>query len=128
MSDNLREVVKLLLELGPVELREVYEELCDRLGTRERRAESFIDIMSAIVGTDIRVRSRRHKVAWGRFIVISELLERGWNLTMAAEVFGMDHSSVIYARDQVDNMLVRPKMYQAEMRMYREFKKRINNG
>lgn len=128
MSESLREVIKLLLELGEPELREVYEELCDRVGDRKPRAESLIDVMNGVVGSDVRFRTRRHAVVWARFIVISELLDRGWNLRMAGEYFGMKHSSVLYARDQVDNMLARPKMYPEEFRIYREFKRRINNG
>lgn len=125
MYDAVREVMKLLLEMSVEEVAAVRAYIQSRLLTGERRSEVFIREMNGILGADIRERSRRHPLVWGRFIVIGELLEGGWSTTLVGNVFGMDHSSVVYAKRQVETMLEYPGQYAAEIELYKEFKRRI---
>jgi len=127
MSDRLRDVLKILLAMSNGEIRELYRYLGRHVSEAKDLQDIYVAVMNDIIGEDIRVRSRRHDVVWGRYIVISALLERGWSNTAAGRVFGLDHSSVTHARGQVDNMLAMPVMYGPEYRVYREFLKRISD-
>ena len=125
MSERIRDVLKLLLEMGDDEVAEVYSYMRNRVFSGERRSDMFVSVMNDILGVDIRERSRRHPVVWGRFIVISELLEYGWSTTLVGNVFGLDHATVTHAKKQVEIMLNYPRQFVAEFDLYKEFKRRI---
>lgn len=125
MSDRMRDVLRLLLEMSGDEIADVYVYLRSRLLPEDGNDEVFVCEMNSVVGEDINARTRRHNVVWGRYIVLSELLDCGWSTTRAGAVFGLDHATVTYAKHRVEDMLQYPKQYSAEMELYREFKKRI---
>lgn len=128
MSDRFRDVLRVLLEMSDAEVLELYRQLGERMGAGPLRSEIYVSTMSEILGEDIRRRSRRHGLVWGRFIVMHELLGQGWSTPLVGDVFGMDHSTVVHARQQVDNMLEWPGVYPGEYAIYMEFKRRINDG
>lgn len=134
--DRYSEAVKIVSKMTRGELCGLYRYLNQyalwRLKTPSRGdyddMQFYISVMSDILGTDIRKRGRRHLVAWGRFIVMHQMLMDGWPTTLVGEAFGMQHAQAIYARERVDDMLSMPVTYEGEMFLYREFQKRIKNG
>lgn len=128
MSDKLRDVLHVLLEMSNSELMELYRYLGDRVCMRPDVARGYVEVMNGIVGGDIRSRTRRREIAWGRFIVAHALMDQGWTTVSAARLFGMGHSAAIHARKCVENMLEYPGSYQKEYEIYREFKNKINDG
>lgn len=125
--DVLKKIMKMLVKMNDRELFELYQYLGGKAIPPEMRSDFYVSIMNRIIGFDIRERSRRRDVVWGRYIVIHELLNDGWSCTVVGDVFGMNHSSVSHASAQVSMMLDMPRMYSMEYDIYRKFKSFIYN-
>lgn len=84
--------------------------------------------MNAVLGegVDIRSRSRRHDIAWGRCIVADALQARlGFTASDAARFLDRDHCTSIHWKKNIKNMLDYPVMYAFENELYIDFNSRI---
>ena len=125
-SEKVERVVALLSTMSPVECREVWRRMgCEK--EMPEYAKMCVAVMNGIIGRDIMERTRIGEVVWGRYMVMYELVDRGWSTLSVGRVFGMDHSSVVHGRECVREMLRRPSMYKAEMMVWDVFIKRIEN-
>lgn len=136
MEDSVSKVIELLDGMSREELEQVYGYM-HRYSLWQSRApleshtkdlEWYVEVMNDILGIDIKERGRKNNYVWGRFIVMYQLLRDGWPTTVVGDVFGMNHSSVIHGRRQVQTMLELPASYFSEMCVYKEFKRRIKDG
>lgn len=132
-SERCKKVISALDGLSREEKCEIYRHIAGsdlwkpipNLVGLPAEADLCIRTMNEVTGNDIRQRSRRRDLVWGRFIVIHELLGKGWSTNAVGNVFGMDHSSVIHGRDCVRMMIRMPKMYPSESLIWGYFKKRL---
>lgn len=128
MTGNvLKKIMKMLVKMSDNELQSLYKYLVGKTIPPEMRSDLYVSLMNEVTGVDIKDRSRRRDVVWGRYIVINELLEDGWSSTRVGDVFCMDHSSVSHASSQVKMMLDMPGMYSMEYEIYKKFKSYIYN-
>ena len=98
------------------------EESRRRAGDAARR---YADILADIAGVNIFERSRERKVSWCRFMAMWQLLRDGYTSLLVGEVFGLDHSSVLSARDAIDAMRIAPHQYPELSPVFQEFKKKM---
>ena len=126
-SNVLKKIMKILVKMSDSELHSLYQYLGGKMIPPEMRSDFYVSLMNEVTGLNIKDRSRRRDVVWGRYIVIHELLLDGWSSTKVGYVFGMDHSSVSHASSQVEMMLDMPGMYSMEYDIYRKFKSYIYN-
>ena len=90
------------------------------------RCDYYVRVMSEIVGTDIRTRSRRVDLVWARRSVMYKLRDEGYTLIKIGRVFGMKHCNVLYGIEAVKLMLEMPRQYKDEMKLWKEFTTIIN--
>lgn len=85
----------------------------------------YVSVMSEIVGRNILERSRKWDMVWGRNIVAYYLVKKGCSLPKVGEYLGMDHSTILHCKRQVERMLKAPCMYRMETEIWEMFNKRI---
>lgn len=100
-------------EVFPVEIEE------------DLRPEMYIAAMSDIVGIDIRNRTKYSPVVWGRHLVCHQLRMDGYSLHRIADLFGLNHTSVINGEKRVRDMFEFPTMYRRELKMWNEFQRKL---
>jgi hypothetical protein len=88
---------------------------------QERRIESYVEIMSQILGIDIKARCKEHDYVWGRNIVAYQMLKDGLRHRVIAGYLGIDRSSIFHIAKRVEMMLQYPKSYSKEMKIWRRF-------
>lgn len=96
--------------------------------SQEAAAEWYIATMNAMLGpgVDIRGRSRRHDIAWGRYIVADALIARQrFTFGDAARILGRDHSTSVWWRKCIADMKAMPVIYAYENELYIDFNSRI---
>lgn len=87
----------------------------------------YVSVMCEIVGGNILEKSRKWNLVWGRNIVAYSLANKGFSLSKIGGYLGMDHSTVLHCRRQVEQMLKAPCMYRAETEIWNIFNKAIEN-
>lgn len=96
--------------------------------SQKGKGEWYIATMNSILGegVDIRTRSRRHDIVWGRYIVAEALQSRlGFTASAAAQFLGWDHSSSIHWKKSIDTMQKYPVMYAYENELFIDFNSMI---
>lgn len=106
----------------------LYRGGCDKyFWTEDKRepiqvmANKYIKIMSDILGKDVTSRSHGREVVWGRNMIMYMLRVDGYKTKQIADIFGMVHTSAIYACQQVEYMLKMPNMHQGEIKIWQKF-------
>ena len=79
------------------------------------------------IGVDKIREDRRPINVLGRSMVISQLCKDGLTLAQIGILMDRDHSSVLYCRDRLKNMLGIPAMFGQEIQMWNNFQKLLNN-
>ena len=90
-----------------------------------RKAERYISLMNDILGCDIMGRSRSQEMVWGRNIVMYMLRRDGFIYSDIGEALNKNHSTVIHAVRQVEDMLRYPRIYEEEYGIWKRFNKNI---
>lgn len=94
--------------------------------SQEREGNRYIETMNDLLGGEIRSRSRRHDLSWGRFIVADALQARlGFTASAAAQFLDRDHSTSVHWKRNIKTMLEYPVMYAYENELYIDFNSRI---
>lgn len=105
-----------------------YRKGCEKYPVRtlpDGMAGWYISVMCEIVGGDILDRSRKWDLVWGRNIVAYRLVKNGFSLSKVGEYLGMDHSTILHCKRQVERMLKAPCMYRMETEIWEMFNKKI---
>lgn len=100
---------------------ERYPSLEERVSVARERAEEYIRIMSAAVGTNFMAPSRNQRLVWARYMVLFMLRLDGFSLMSIEKATGKNHTTVIYADRKVKEMLKCPNMYPEETKLWRKF-------
>lgn len=93
----------------------------------EVSAEAIINVMNDIVGEDIRQRCRRSILVWARSMVAYRLMMNGLKQQEAADLLGLNRTTMVYCRNQVQRMLDYPKLYIQELRMWKKFNEALSS-
>lgn len=91
------------------------------------KAAHYLDVMSDIVGRPIPLRIRESVFVWCRDMVIYQLLSEGYNTIQVGKMMSKNHATVIHARDTWQDALNFPFAFRAEMKIWKEFQKRIED-
>ena len=81
--------------------------------------------MSDMMGFDIMTPSRDPVFVWARYIVLYMLRTDGHSLMSIQRATGINHATVLHACRKVEEMLLRPRMYPVEKRMWDNFNERL---
>lgn len=92
----------------------------------ESDAAYYVGIMSDIVGADILVRSRDHRMVWARNIVAYQMRLRGHSLYSVGRCLGLNHSTVVHCTKSVKDMLFLPSMYPDEIKIWQKFQEKLS--
>lgn len=103
---------------GGCESREVHE-------TVEEVGRRYLSALCGIMGCDVREKSRKHEIVWARNMAFYQLTKDGFSLNKVGRFMGFNHSTVLYGRNQVEQMLKRPSMYREETAIWLKFQKSI---
>lgn len=111
-------------------------EYCSYRGGCERRpvleniyshASEYCDIMSNLVGDDIRTRKRDGLIVAGRYFVVYKLRLDGYSLMAIGQFFGMNHATVLHGANKVKDMFENPRFYWQELDIWEKFNKQLSN-
>lgn len=103
---------------GGCESREVHETVED-VGRR------YMAVLCGIMGMDVRDRTRKHEIVWARNMAFYQLTNDGFSLNKVGKFMGFNHSTVLYGRRQVEQMLKSPSMYKEETAIWLKFQRSI---
>lgn len=81
----------------------------------------YANILSEIIGRNILERCRERSVVWARNILCYRLYLDGYSLHQIGKFVGVNHTTVLYGRNQVSNMLEMPSMYPDEIKLWERF-------
>lgn len=105
---------------GGCETREFHE-----TKTVEDVGRKYVAVLCGIMGMDVRDKTRKHEIVWARNMAFYQLTEDGFSLIKVGKFMGFNHSTVLYGRRQVEQMLKRPSMYKEETAIWQKFQRSI---
>lgn len=106
----------------------LWHEGCEARPTEMMKRERlYIETMSTLIGRDILTDTHERNVVFGRNMVAYQLIMDGCGVCRAGRLLGRDHSTIVYAKYQIQAMLNMPQMYVREMAIWNEFQEIINS-
>lgn len=94
--------------------------------TTAQRAKRYIKIMHDLTGIDALLKTRRREVMICRAIIAARMLNDGSTTIATGNALGVSHSTVIYYREAVKDMIQIPQYYKGEYTLWQDFNKTVD--
>lgn len=129
-------MIESLLKLPIAEREKICEELRmsiirEKRGDRDRtlnlRKDRLMDYAAAAMWLPRIEDDQCRQNVLGRRLVIYELLLEGLNSETIGKLFHCNHSTIIYSKQQMENVLALPAMYDYDVSCWKRFQNIINN-
>ena len=89
-------------------------------------ARKYVDAMNEIVGGDIRSRSRKQSLLWGRNFVAYKLRRDGYSLPRIGRILKRSHATIIHGLNAARNAMDYPKSYSDILNIWESFSEKLS--
>ena len=135
MENNpIEKVLAIVRTMSPSEISQLMEHIQRKLIEKSDigydRAKSYYAMVrkltEGVTGVDSRRRCRRREYMITRRVICYLMYNYGVGVMDISRIMGLNHSSVVYARDRMNEAMLYPKIYLEEARTLYQVQNLIN--
>lgn len=90
--------------------------------------ETYVKIMSDILGVSPLLMSRKKDLVWGRNAIAYQLCQDGFSQKEIASVVHKNRVTVVHCIQMMELALRNPRQYYSEMKIWNKFQEKLSLG
>lgn len=91
---------------------------CENRKSQEMVAKEIHDEILSVFGREFMIRDRSNDIRWARYLYLYILRQRGLTYPKIEKITGLNHSTVIFALKNVEDMFSSPARYVDEFELW----------